>query len=158
MGTNGNIISLGLLKTIYELVAFNLKRAQMKCNADNLVPPIQLKICDSVLLKDHTAGPFDPIYIRDFHIISIMGNQVECKPLISSKTCMAHISEVKYILSVDRVILLIPDQQSFGHKTKLFLNPDHLTDLGRHLMISSNTMFTAIITTMNPKPLNSPGN
>ena len=38
-------------------------------------PATTLKTEDSVLIKDHTVGPFDPVYVADYWILSIKVNQ-----------------------------------------------------------------------------------
>ena len=40
----------------------------------------KLKIEDSIMIKDHTAGPFEPVYKRNYRVVSIKGNQVEIVP------------------------------------------------------------------------------
>ena len=32
------------------------------------------------MIKDHTAGPFQPTYKSDFRVVSLKGNQVEVMP------------------------------------------------------------------------------
>ena len=100
------------------MIASSLTKARTKCDPDNLVPPATLKTGD-LLLKDHTVGTFEPFYTRDFHIISVKGSQVELISTKDGKICMAHITKVKYILPVDRIIFQVSDQ-SFGHKITLY--------------------------------------
>ena len=88
-----------------------------------------LKTKDAVLIKNLTAGPFDPVYVGDYHIISIKGNQVEVIPAIGGDTKVIHISDVKYVLLADSVISKLLHYSKFGHKYKLCLNPDHIPDL-----------------------------
>ena len=68
------------------------------------------------MIKDHTAGPFDPVYKGNYRIVAIKGNQVEVTPVEGGKN---HITDVKYILPADNVIAKLPDYNWFGCKTKL---------------------------------------
>ena len=81
------------------------------------------------MIKDHTAGPFDSVYKGNYRIIAIKGNQVEVTPAEGSKSQMVHITDVKYILPADNIIAKLPDYNRFGHKTKLWLNPQNIPDL-----------------------------
>ena len=47
---------------------------------------------DTVLIKNHTAGAFDPKYIGDYRIVSFKGNQVELIPSTGGRSKMEHIS------------------------------------------------------------------
>ena len=59
------------LRNIYQLVATNVKKARQRLDHTlPLLPPI-LKTEDMVLIKNHTAGPFDPVHIDDYQIVSI---------------------------------------------------------------------------------------
>ena len=37
------------------------------------------------MIKDHTAGPFDPVYKGNYRIVAIKGNQVEVTPAEGGK-------------------------------------------------------------------------
>ena len=50
--------------------------------------PIQLQPGDTVLVQNHTKGPFDPKYIGDYRVVSIKGNQIEVRPSIGGPTEM----------------------------------------------------------------------
>ena len=58
------------------------------------ISPPKLKTDDSILFKDHTAEPFDPAYVGDYHSVSIKGNQVEVMPASEGKTNKMHLSDV----------------------------------------------------------------
>ena len=45
---------------------------------------------DTVLIKNHTAGPFDPQYVGDYCIVSFKGNQVKLIPSTGGKSKMEH--------------------------------------------------------------------
>ena len=99
----------------------------------------KFKTEDSVMIKDHTAGPFDPVYKGNYRVIDIKGNQVEVTPAEGGKNQMVHITDVKYILPTDNIIAKLPDYNKFGHKTKLRLNPQNIPDLNWELAITANT-------------------
>ena len=84
---------------------------------------------DTILTKNHTAGPFDPKYIGDYRIVSFRGKQVELIPSTESKSKMEHISNIKYIMPAERYISQLPDYEIFGQQTKLCLNPKNILDL-----------------------------
>ena len=84
---------------------------------------------DTILIKNHTAGPFDPQYVGDYCIISFKGNQVELIPSTGGKSKMEHISKIKYIMPAERYISQLPDYEIFGQQTKLHLNPRNIPDL-----------------------------
>ena len=72
---------------------------------------------------------FDAKYIGDFRIVSFKGNQVELIPSTGGKSKMEHISNIKYIMPAEHYISRIPDYETFGHQTKLCLNPCNIPDL-----------------------------
>ena len=82
-----------------------------------------------MLVQNHTKGPFDPKYIGDYCVISIKGNQIEVRPSIRGPTEMKHVKHVKYIHPADQYIKHIPDYSTFGRKTMLRINPQHIPDL-----------------------------
>ena len=57
---------------------------------------------DTVLVQNHTKGPFDPKYIGDYQVVSLKGNQVEVQPASRGSTEMKHIKDVKYVLPADK--------------------------------------------------------
>ena len=101
--------------------------------------PNKLKTEDSVMIKDHTAGPFDPVYKGNYRVVAIKGNQVEVTPAEVGKNQMVHITDVKYILPANNIIAKLPDYNKFGCKTKLRLNPQNIPDLNWELAITANT-------------------
>ena len=62
-----------------------------------------------VLVKNHTAGPFDPKYVNPSKDLAIRGNQVELIRTTGGKSRMEHRKFVKYILPADKIISEIPD-------------------------------------------------
>ena len=100
------------------------------------------------MIKDHTAGPFDPVYKVNYRIVAIKGNQVEVIPAEGGKSQTVHISDVKYILPADNIIAKLPDYNYFGRKTKLRLNPQNIPDLNWELALTANTKLVPITTTI----------
>ena len=129
MGNDINILSLEVMKKLYEIMATNLKLAREK--GDPLEQPKSAKLQpgDMVLIQNHVKGPFDPKYIGDYRVVSLKGNQVEIQPVFGGPTEMKHIKHVKYILPADKYIDQLPDYSAFGRKTTLRMNPDQIPDL-----------------------------
>ena len=100
------------------------------------------------MIKDHTAGPFDPVYKGNYRIVAIKGNQVEVTPAEGGKNQIVHITDVKYILPADNMITKLPDYNRFGRKTKLQLNPQNIPDLNWELAITANTKLIPTTTTV----------
>ena len=124
-----NIISLESMKNLYEIVATNPKLAREKGDPQEQPPPTKLQPGDTVLIQNHTKGPFDPKYIGDYRVVSLKGNQVEIQPAIGGTTEIKHIKHVKYVLPADKYINQLPSYVRFGRKTSLRINPDQIPDL-----------------------------
>ena len=108
---------------MYQLIASNLGKARKK--RDTKVPVLDTKHIEgnSVLLKDHTTGVWDPRYTRDYGIVSFPGNtQVEVVDS-NGKVKLVHILDVKYVLPADRVISKLPNYQSFSRHSTLRIDP-----------------------------------
>ena len=58
---------------------------------------VSLQNGDCVLIKNHTAGPFDPKYVGDFRVVKVIGNQVKLVPSMGGKPKREHVRNVKYI-------------------------------------------------------------
>ena len=134
-----NILSLEAMKNMFEIVATNLKIAREKGDPKNNPLPTKLQPGDTVLVQNHTKGPFDPKYEDDYQVVAIKGNQVEVRPSIGGPTKVRHLKHVKYILQVDQYIKQIPDYAVFGRKTTLRLNPDKILDLHEKLSNRGNS-------------------
>ena len=134
-----NILSIQALKNMYQLVAGNLQKARKRMDSGNFPQPTKLKTEDSVMIKNHTAGPSEPVHKGNYHVVAIKGNQVEVVPAEDGKSQMAHITDVKYILPADNIIVKLPDYNKFGHKTKLTLNPENIPDLNWELSTTAST-------------------
>ena len=89
------------MKNMFEIAATNLKMAWEKRDPENDPKPVQLQPGDTVLVQNHTKGPFDPKYIGGFHVVLIKGNQIEVRPSIGGPTEMKHMKHVKYVHPAD---------------------------------------------------------
>ena len=94
---------------MFEIAATNLKIAREKGNPKNNSLPTKLQPGDTVLVQDHTKGPFDPKYMGDYQVVAIKGNQIEVRLSIGGCTEMKHVKHVKYILPADQYFKQIPD-------------------------------------------------
>ena len=100
---------------MYQIATDNL--CQSRARRDSTLPkqlPHHFTEGDTVLIKNHTAGPFDPRYIGDYGIVSFKGNQVELIPSTGGRSKMEHISNIKYIMPAERYISQLPDYKIFG--------------------------------------------
>ena len=147
MGTDINIISLESMKILYEIVATNLKLARERGDPQKQPPPTKLQPGDTVVIQNHTKGPFDPKYIGDYRVVSLKGNQVEIQPAKGGPTEMKHIKHVKHVLPADRYINQLPNYSKFGRKTTLRINPDQIPDL--HWKLAHTYHTTNIRTNIN---------
>ena len=115
LGNDLNVLSLEALKNMFHIATENLHRARIRC--DSTLPkqlPHHFTEGDTILIKNHTAGPFDPKYIGDYRIVSFWGNHVELIPSTGGKSKMEHISNIKYIMPAERYISQLPDYELFG--------------------------------------------
>ena len=136
LGNDMNILSLETMKNMFEMAATNLKMARERRNPENDPRPSKLQPGDTVLVQNHTKGPFDPKYIDDYCVVSLKGNQVEVRPLIGGLTEMKH---VKFVLPVDQYIKHVPDYSAFGRKAALRMNPNKIPDLHWQLAYKYHT-------------------
>ena len=89
-------------RNVYEVVAQNLKIAQAKVMGNINPVPTKLKEEDLVLIKGHTAKAFQPCYVGNYRIVSFKGNQVEVHKTKGGNTTWVHLTDIKYILPVDK--------------------------------------------------------
>ena len=64
-GNDLNILSLQAMKNMFEIAATNLKMTREKGDLENNPLPTKLQPGDTVLVQNHTKGPFDPKYVGD---------------------------------------------------------------------------------------------
>ena len=77
LGNYINILSLEAKKNMFEIATTNLKMAQERGDPKDNPLPSKLQPGDTVLIQNHTKGPFNPKYVGDYHVVSLKGNQVE---------------------------------------------------------------------------------
>ena len=115
---------------MFHVASENLRHAHAR--RDSTLPkhlPHHFTEGETVLIKNHTAGSFDPCYVGDYRIVSFKGNQVQLIPSTGGKSKMEHISNIKNIMPAERYISQLPDYELFGCQTKLHLNPSNIPDL-----------------------------
>ena len=142
LGNDINILSLDVMKNMFEIAATNLKLARER--GDPQVQPVSNKLQpgDTVLVQNQVKGPFDPKFIGDYRVVALKGDQVEIQPATGGLTEMKHIKHVKYILPTDRYISQLPNYSMFGRNTTLRMNPDHIPNL--HWRLASTHHTTSI--------------
>ena len=143
-----NILSLEAMENMFEIAAANLKIAREKGDPENNPLPTKLQPGDTMLVQNHTRGPFDPKYVGDYHVVALRGNQVEVRASIGGPAKMKHIKHVKYILPADQYIKQIPGYSGFGRKTTLRMNPEKIPDLHWNL---TDTYHTTNIGQIDPQ-------
>ena len=148
LGNDENILSIQALKNMYQLAAENLQKARKRMAPGSFPQPTKPKTEDSVMIKNHTAGPFEPVYKGNHCVVATKGNQVEVVPAGGGRSQMVHITDVKYILPADNIIAKLPDYNKFGHKTKLRLNPENISDLNWELATTASTKLVPTTTTI----------
>ena len=139
LGNDENTVSIQVLKNMYQLVAENLQKARKRMAPGNFPQPTKLRTEDSVMIKNHTAGPFEPVHKGNYCVVAIKGNQVEVVSAEGGKNQMVHITDVKYILPAENIIAKLPDYNKFCNKTKLSLHPENISDLYWELATTAST-------------------
>ena len=64
---------------MFEIAATNLGIARHKGDPENKHLPTKLPPGDTVLIQNHTKGPFDSKYIGNYRVVAIWGNQVKIR-------------------------------------------------------------------------------
>ena len=59
LGNDVNIVSLEAMKNMFEIATTNLKMPRERRDPENDLKPINLQPGDTVLVQNHTKGPFD---------------------------------------------------------------------------------------------------
>ena len=80
LGNDINVLSLEAMKNMFEIAATNLKMAQERGDPKDDPLSSKLQPGDTVLVQNHTRGPFHPKYVGDYHVVSLKGNQVKVQP------------------------------------------------------------------------------
>ena len=120
LGNDLNVLSLEALKNMFHIATENLHHAHAQ--HDSTLPkrlPHHFTEDDTGLIKNNTAGLFDPKDVGDYHMVSFKGNQVKLIPFTRGRSKMEHTSNIKYIMPVERYISQLPDYEIFGRQTKL---------------------------------------
>ena len=121
-----------------------MEQAQKKRDIKTPVPDRKPSKGDSVLLKDHTSGVWDPRYTGDYWIISFP-RRTQFEVVDSKgKAKLLHISDVKYVLPADRVISKLPDYQYFGRQSKLGIDLKEIPNLKWEPDVTINTNFSYV--------------
>ena len=139
LGNDINVLSLEVMKNIFEIAATNLKLAQERGDPKDKCLCNKIQPGDTVLVQNHVKGPFDPKFVGDYRVASLKGNQIEVQPANGGPTEMKHIKHVKYILPTDKYVKQLPDYSIFGRKTTLRMNPDYIPDLHWKLVNAYHT-------------------
>ena len=129
MGNDDNIISSEAMKSIFKLVAVNLKNARMQKDPKHFPNVTKLKIGDTVMVKNHTAKPFEPKYVGDNWIIKLIGHKVHLQPCEGGPVREEHLDHIKYVLPADRYISAVPNYEQFSRKANLRLSSKNIPDL-----------------------------
>ena len=114
LGNDINILSLDVMKNMFEITATNLKLARERGDPPDQPLSNKLQPGDTVLVQNHVRGLFDPKFIGDYRVIALKGSQVEIQPANGGPTEVKHIKHVKYILPADRYINQLPSYSMFG--------------------------------------------
>ena len=130
MGDEKGLLSLESLQRVYQLAVKNLELARSKYDRETSNKrEVVVTSGTRVMIKDHTAGPWEPKYKGDYRVVRSFASQVELKPVGGGKIRRAHITDLKYVLPADQIIDKTPKPRDFGRVTKLFVNLDKLPDL-----------------------------
>ena len=151
MSNDDNIISLEAMKSMFKLVVVNLKNARVQKDPKHFPNVTKLKIGDMVMVKNHTAKPFD-VYVGDYQIVKLVGHKVHLQPCQGGHVREEHLDHIKYVLPADRYISAVPYYEWFGRKVNLRMNPKNIPDLQWDLMDKLHTLnIRAVPTTPQEK-------
>ena len=134
LGTDDSMINVELMSNLWLVVAHNLNEARKARDGNNkkknIKNPDQLKIGDSVLVRDHTSKAFQPKY-KDFCIIGLLEkNQVEIKDN-HGHTTKVHCRDVKKIPMTEKICQLYKEKQVGKVRSERKAIPDSkMPDLG----------------------------
>ena len=129
MGTEDLILDLELMSNIFQTQIHNLRLVRghiIEGQQPVAKPDIAV---GKILVRDHTSKCFMPKNKVDFCTVRIMGNKVEVKDN-NGKLNWYHISDIKKIDMVTKLICQLPNVDAFGRKGRLSFDPEHVQDLG----------------------------
>ena len=107
MGNDDNMISLEAMKSIFELVAVNLKNARVQKDPKHFPNVTKLKIGDTVMVKNYTAKRFEPKYVGDYWIVNLVGHKVNLQPCQGGPVREEHLDHIKYVLPTDQCYISV---------------------------------------------------
>ena len=111
MGNDLSMKSLEAMKSMFELVVVNLKNARARKDLKHFPNITKFRVDDMVMVKNHTARPFEPKYIGDYRITKLIGHKVHVQPCQGGPTREEYLDHIKYVLPADRYISAVPDYE-----------------------------------------------
>ena len=148
MGDSQGLLSLEALQNVYQVAAKNIQLAREKWDKrSDKILKVPVTSGTRVMIKDHTAGPWDPKYIGDYRVVKSYATQVDLRPVVGGKIRKAHITDIKYVLPADQVISEIPDPSKFGRMATLTMNPNKIPDLNWNWGVMHKVKPTDTLTT-----------
>ena len=124
---------LEALKNMYQMVAqqlYNSRQCYIKDNKYNKVPDHGILVGDLVLLKDHTAKSFEPMYKEDYRVVQIYGTNALQVSDKRGKLHNVHITDVKHINMTAKVANQLEQIHNKGRKAKNLIPQGLIPDLG----------------------------
>ena len=114
LGTDDGMINVAFMNKLYMVVAHNLNQARKARDRNKknrtVKEPVELKIGDNILVRDHTSKAFQPKY-KDFCIIGLLGkNQVEVNDN-HGHTTKVHCRDVKKVCMTEKICQLYEEDQ-----------------------------------------------
>ena len=105
-------------------MAENLKKAKHRSPHPTHPQAHKIQAEDSVLIKDHTAGPFQPTYKGDYRVVSLKGNQVDVMPSTGRKPITLFIFRMlNRFIPADSTIAKLPNYDNFVRKNQIEADP-----------------------------------
>ena len=130
MGTEDLILDLNLMSNIFQTQIHNLRMAQERViKGQQPVRKPNIEVGDLVLVRDHTSKCFMPKYKVDFRVVHVQGNRAKVKDN-NGKLTWYHISDIKKIDMVTKLICQLPAVDAFGRTGRLSFDPECVKDLG----------------------------
>ena len=124
---------LEALKNMYQMVAqqlYNSRQRYIKNNKYNKVPDHGILVGDLVLMKDHTAKPFEPKYKEDYRVVQIYETNALQVSDKRGKLHNVHITDVKCINMTEKVVTQLKQIYNKGRKAKNLIPQGLIPNLG----------------------------
>ena len=93
------------MKNIYQIVAqqlLNSRECYVKKHHNQQRGESSVQVGDLILIKDHTAKSFQPLYKGNYRVVKVHGNNVEIRDY-RGNISMVHITDVKKITLMEQV-------------------------------------------------------